>query len=181
MITGLIPLPGSAGVSEYFFTKLFYNENNPREGFYFISQVTEGEAVTFRSASYSLTVSALLLWRSITFIFPIVTAGFTTAFYRASPKEEIKNREDLPNRGTFVALQNETYVMRKEEVDALVHTASLSRKAILARMTGRKLTGDKEKKDAPKKRTTKKEDTAPINVKAVDYSEVDIKEEDDSI
>nr|MCR5184826.1 flippase-like domain-containing protein [Bacilli bacterium] len=33
MITGLIPLPGSAGISEYFFAKLFYNESNPRDGF----------------------------------------------------------------------------------------------------------------------------------------------------
>ena len=38
MITGILPLPGSAGVSEFFFTKLFFNENNPEEGFYFIGR-----------------------------------------------------------------------------------------------------------------------------------------------
>lgn len=175
MITGLIPLPGSAGVSEYFFTRLFFNENSPEEGFFFISKLTAGEAVPFRSASYSLTASALLLWRSITFIIPIVAAGFTTAFYRASPKEEVEKRGDVPNRETFVALQNETYVMRKEEVEALIQTTSLSRKAILEKL--------KVKKRAPKekaKKTTQKEAT-PRNVKDADYSTVDIKDEDDSI
>lgn len=177
MITGLIPLPGSAGVSEYFFSKLFFNENAPEEGFFFISKLTAGEAVPFRSASYSLTASALLLWRSITFIIPIVAAGFTTAFYRASPKEEVEKRGDVPNRQTFVALQNETYVMRKEEVEALIATTSLSRKAILAKLSPKK-------KATTKKTTTKKkkaDEDIPEVVKEKEYSAVDIEEEDDSI
>ena len=40
MITGLIPLPGSAGVSEYFFVRLFYDEVDPEIGFYYISTGT---------------------------------------------------------------------------------------------------------------------------------------------
>ena len=178
MITGLIPLPGSAGVSEYFFTKLFFNENAPEEGFFFISKLTAGEAVPFRSASYSLTASALLLWRSITFIIPIVAAGFTTAFYRASPKEEVEKRGDVPNRQTFVALQNETYVMRKEEVEALIATTTLSRKAILAKLS------PKKNKTTTKKTTTKKkkaDEDIPEVVKEKEYSAVEIDEEDDSI
>ena len=177
MITGLIPLPGSAGVSEYFFTRLFFNENVPEEGFFFISKLTAGEAVPFRSASYSLTASALLLWRSITFIIPIVAAGFTTAFYRASPKEEVNKRGDVPNRETFVALQNETYVMRKEEVEALIQTTTLSRKAILAKLSVKKKNNNSSKKTNKKK----KEEDIPMDVKEQDYSEVDIEEEDDSI
>lgn len=175
MITGLIPLPGSAGVSEYFFTKLFYNEAIPEEGFFYISTLTPGEKVPYSSATYSMTVSALLLWRSITFIIPIVAAGFTTAFYRASPKEEISEREDLPNRHTFVALQNETYIMRKEEVDALVQTTSLSRKAILAKLTPKKKTTNSKKTNNSKKNET------PVDVQDSEYSTVDINEEDDSI
>ena len=178
MITGLIPLPGSAGVSEYFFSKLFFNENAPEEGFFFISKLTAGEAVPFRSASYSLTASALLLWRSITFIIPIVAAGFTTAFYRASPKEEVEKRGDVPNRQTFVALQNETYVMRKEEVEALIATTTLSRKAILAKLS------PKKKATTTKKTTTKKkkaDEDIPEVVKEKEYSAVEIDEEDDSI
>ena len=177
MITGLIPLPGSAGVSEYFFTRLFFNENVPEQGFFFISKLTPEEAVPFRSASYSLTASALLLWRSITFIIPIVAAGFTTAFYRASPKEEVNKRGDVPNRETFVALQNETYVMRKEEVEALIQTTTLSRKAILAKLSVKKKKNNSSKKKGKKN----KEEDIPMDVKEQDYSEVDIEEEDDSI
>ena len=164
MITGLIPLPGSAGVSEYFFVKLFYDEVDPSKGFYYISE----------GSSYSLTASALLLWRSITFIIPIVAAGFTTAFYRASPKEEVAKRGDVPNRETFVALQNETYIMRKEEVEALIQTTTLSRKAILEKLKVKK-------KDNPDKKDKRKGEEAPIRVNEHEYSEVDIKDEDDSI
>ena len=177
MITGLIPLPGSAGVSEYFFTKLFYNEVNHELGFYFVSDETAmmiKERTGYAITSSSLTASALLLWRSITFVIPIVAAGFTTAFYRASPKEEVEKRGDIPNRQTFVALQNETYVMRKEEVEALIHTTSLSRRAILNRMSG----NNKEKVN--KKNKDKSSNDLPVNVKDKDYSTVDIKEEDDS-
>ena len=175
MITGLIPLPGSAGISEYFFVKLFYNETSPEEGFFFISTLSGGGEIPYAKASYSLTVSALLLWRSITFIFPIIGAGLTTAFYRASPKEEVNARGDIPNRQTFVQLQNETYVMRKEEVEALVNTTKLSRQAILAKL---KPNSDKAKK---KKKKNEKDSNMPQSLKDQDYETVDIKDEDDSI
>ena len=169
MITGLIPLPGSAGISEYFFVKLFYNEANPSEGFFYI------ETLPIAKSSYSLTVSALLLWRSITFIFPIIAAGLTTAFYRASPKEEVTKRGDIPNRQTFVNLQNETYVMRKEEVEALVNTTKLSRQAILAKL---KPNPNKAKR---KKKKDENDNNMPQSMKDQDYETVDIKDEDDSI
>ena len=175
MVTGLIPVPGSAGVSEYFFTKLFFNENNPAEGFFFISELTLGEKVPYASVSSSLTVSALLLWRSITFIIPITVAGITTAFYRASPKDEVNERGDIPNRRTFVALQKETYVMRKEEVDKLIETMTLSRKAIL-----QKLKGNSKDKHKPEKKP-KEDSKSPRSVEDSEYSTVDIKDEDDSI
>lgn len=176
MITGLIPLPGSAGVSEYFFTKLFYNEANPALGFYFSSIVTEGENVVYSAASSSMTLSALLLWRSITFILPILVAGIVTAFYRASPKEEVYKRGDVPNRQTFVALQNETYVMRKEEVDALIETQTLSHKAVLMKLRGmNKTKSNKHKKEK------NVDDVSVGNVNDDEYSTVEIKDEDDSI
>ena len=181
MVTGLIPVPGSAGVSEYFFTKLFYNETIPEEGFYFIRDISFNEKVPYSSASYSLTVSALLLWRSITFIIPITVAGLTTAFYRASPKDEVRARGDIPNRNTFVALQNETYVMRKEEVDKLVETMTLSRKAILNKLKGnnkdKRKISDKDKKASNRKINK----PSPRNVDDDEYSTVDILDEDDSI
>ena len=176
MITGILPLPGSAGVSEFFFTKLFYNESFPEEGFYFVDYIEKAGAST-EAASYSLTVSSLLLWRSITFIFPIIVAGLTTAFYRASPKSELDAKGDLPSRETFVALQRETYVMRKEEVEALVHTTRLSRQAILKKLTPGL---NKSKKNPPKKKNNKDVDES-IQVQNEDYKTVDIKDEDDSI
>ena len=170
MITGLIPLPGSAGVSEYFFNALFYKADDPKLGFFYIQGVDLNET---RSLSSSLSLSALLLWRSITFIIPILVAGLTTAFYRASPKNEVRERGDIPNRETFVALQNETYVMRKEEVEALVETTTLSRKAVLKLLKG----GNKNKKE----KKNKKVDDTPEMIKEDEYSTVDIKDEDDSL
>ncbi len=173
MITGIIPIPGSAGVSEYVFTMLFVNKKDPAAGFYFVnewSQTFDTNISGFFPKSEALAVSCLLLWRSITFIIPIVVAGLTTAFYRASPKEEARERDDLPNRETFVALQNETYVMRKEEVDALVHTQTLNRQAILKKMT------EGKKNRQPK--NNKKSKPVPKNVEDDDYNELDISDED---
>lgn len=171
MITGIIPVPGSAGVSEYVFKLLFVNMSSPEEGFFFIQEVTAGEKVLYAKASESLAVSALLLWRSITFIIPIIAAGITTAFYRASPKDEVEKRGDIPDRETFVLLQNETYVMRKEEVDALVHTTNLSRKAILTRLTG----NNKAKKTKNKKES----EVTPRRVNDDEYNEIDVSDEEE--
>ena len=170
MITGIIPIPGAAGVSEYVFTMLFVNKNNPSDGFYFVGEWSPSGG--YFPKSEALAVSCLLLWRSITFIIPIIVAGLTTAFYRASPKEEARQREDLPNRETFVALQNETYVMRKEEVEALVHTQTLNRQAIIEKMT-------KGRKSTSKSKKTKKEKPLPKNVKDDDYNELDINDDED--
>ena len=175
MITGLIPVPGSAGVSEYVFKMLFVNMSKPAEGFFYTEVDTIGETVQYAKASESLAVSALLLWRSITFIIPIIVAGLTTAFYRASPKEEVEKRGDIPNRETFVALQNETYVMRKEEVEALVHTTSFSRRAVLLRMKG----NNKDKSTKSGETKTKKVDRSPRSVKDAEYKSIEVTEEDD--
>lgn len=170
MITGIIPIPGAAGVSEYVFTMLFVNKNNPSDGFYFVGEWSPSGG--YFPKSEALAVSCLLLWRSITFIIPIIVAGLTTAFYRASPKEEARQREDLPNRETFVALQNETYVMRKEEVEALVHTQTLNRQAIIEKMT-------KGRKSNTKSKKNNKVKPLPKNVKDDDYNELDINDDDE--
>ena len=173
MITGIIPIPGSAGVSEYVFKMLFVNTKSPSDGFYFMGDFTPGESYPYAAKSEALAVSCLLLWRSITFIIPIVVAGLTTAFYRASPKEEARQREDLPNRETFVALQNETYVMRKEEVDAIIHTQTLNRQTIVKKLTeGRKNRPSKNKKNNKNK-------PLPKNVEDDDYNELDINDDED--
>ena len=138
MVTQLIPIPGAAGVSEYFFAKLFVNTNNPETGFFY--------AVGGAKDSLALCQASLLMWRFFTFILPLIVAGFVTAFYRSSPKNEAHLRGELPNRKTFVNLQEETYVSRQEQLSTMVETTRLSRAAILA-----KLKPKKKRKRKPKK------------------------------
>ena len=109
MITGLIPSPGSSGVSELFFSLCF--------------------------ANYYMTVpqmtAAQILWRTSTFHVLLLVGGLTAAFYRASPKEETYRA----NRQTFIDLQLETYEERKKSSDTLFETAKLSRKEIQRKLT----------------------------------------------
>lgn len=167
MVTGLIPIPGSAGVSEYFFYILFLNKNDPSAGFFY----KDFGAATVAECE-SMTKAALVIWRSMTFIIPLVAAGFVTAFYRASPQKDVEARGEYANRGTFINLQRETYVMRKEEVETLVATTRLSRQAIRE-----KLLGTKKKKTSSTK--SKKKNSTPNNVSVRGYSEMDITDDDD--
>ena len=108
MATGLIPLPGGAGVSEYFFNIIFQN--------YYASQ--------------AVTSAAQIIWRFSTFHIVLLVAGIVAATYRSSPKNEIHHA----NRKTFVTMQLETYEVRKASADTMFETASLSRKEIQARL-----------------------------------------------
>ena len=108
MVTGLIPLPGSAGVSELFYTYLF-------------SGMFLGEGVLN---------SSQILWRTATFHIVLIVSGFVAAFYRSRPKESIH----YANRKTFVDLQLETFDERKKSADTLYETRQLSRKEIQRRL-----------------------------------------------
>ena len=130
MVTGLIPVPGSVGVSEYAFYQLFVNGNDVTKGFFYV-----GEGIVDRvEASKSLCKAALIIWRAITFSIPLLIAGFVSAFYRASPKDEAHLHGDLPNRETFVALQNETFIQRQAEVINAEETNRLSRTAVIEKL-----------------------------------------------
>jgi len=104
MVTGLIPLPGSAGVSEYFFLIIF-------NGFF---------------NSTGNTIAAQIIWRTASFHLVVLFAGLVTAFYRSSPKEHLEKAD----RQTFIDLQLQTYEERKRSADTLYETARLSRKDI---------------------------------------------------
>lgn len=104
MVTGLLPLPGSAGVSEYFFLIIF-------NGFY---------------DTYANTIAAQIIWRAASFHLVVLVAGLVTAFYRSSPKEHLEKAD----RQTFIDLQLQTYEERKRSADTLYETARLSRKEI---------------------------------------------------
>ena len=160
MITGLIPIPGSAGVSEFVFYNLFMNEKNLKEGFFCIMV----DGVPDASATRALCRSALLLWRSSTFVIPITIGGLVAAFYRSSPKNEVHISGDIPNRQTFYSLQKETYVERYAEVESLVETTKLSREAVLQKLKP-------AKKPKPKKKTPK---PTPADISQNEYDEVDL-------
>ncbi len=164
MVTGLIPVPGSAGVSEYFFYQLFVNSARPEKGFFWcgsIDPITLEGIVDQAVASKALCKAALIIWRSITFSLPLLIAGFVSAFYRASPKDEAHLHGDLPNRETFVALQNETFIQRQAEVINAEQTNRLSRTAVIERLKSLNKKRNSSKK--PKQLSDSEYDDVNIN------------------
>ncbi len=123
MVTGIIPLPGSAGISEIFYTYVFSN---------------------FFSNDKALISSSMILWRTATFHVVMVISGLVAAFYKSRPKESFH----YANRETFVTLQLETYDERKRSADTMYETASLSRKEIQKKL--RETTGNIFGKKKPK-------------------------------
>ena len=167
MITGLIPIPGSAGVSEFVFYKLFMNERELTEGFFI---VYDAAGIPDLEATSTLARSALLVWRSSTFVIPIIIGGLVTAFYRSSPKNDATIKGEMPNRQTLFSLQQATFVERSTEVASLVETSKLSREAIIE-----KLKPKKRKKPAKKKPVER-----PANLEKQDYDEYEIDDLEDN-
>ncbi len=122
MVTGLIPLPGSAGVSELFYYYLFFDffQKNP-----------------------AATAATQILWRTATFHLVMLVTGFFAAFYRSRPKEGIHHA----NRKTFLTLQLETYDERRRSADAIYETRGLSRKEIQRQLRDAGLYQNKEDSD----------------------------------
>ena len=83
LLTSIIPIPGGAGISEYFFSSFFKNYYN----------------------SEAMIVAAQIVWRFTTFTFVILVSGLVTALYRASPKDQFHQA----NRKNFVTLQYATF------------------------------------------------------------------------
>ena len=123
MVTGLLPIPGSAGVSELFFNTIF--------GGFFHATVQGG--VQIRSVNENM-MAAQLLWRIATFYLVFIISGFVAALYRSRGEE--RNRAVYPSRQTFVDLQMMTYEERRRSVDTLYETRQLSKKAIRSRLKG---------------------------------------------
>ena len=167
MITGLIPIPGSAGVSEFVFYNLFMNERDLTAGFFI---VYDAAGIPDLEATSTLCRSALLVWRSSTFVIPITIGGLVTAFYRSSPKNDATIPGEMPNRQTFFSLQQATFVERSTEVDALVETSKLSREAILEKLR------PKKKNKTPKKKSY---DT-PADLEKQDYDEYELDDVEDN-
>lgn len=133
MATELIPIPGSAGVAEAFYATLF------SPGFNVVDGTT---ASSFAAASQ-------IIWRTITFHFPLIISGFVTAFYKGKPgKEEIRQVSEKGGITSYMTLQIETIDERKKTYDTYYTTQSLNKNEI-----------DKWRKNKDKKKSkTKKED-----------------------
>ena len=238
MATGLIPIPGSAGVSEFVFRSLFCAlPATPSSSFYFISagdvvysnsfnelltdtskfewffnsikshisglenetliSFYDGQVKALQGQSFadlandnlvrqfiiaysdyressSLASAAMVMWRSVTFIIPLAVAGFVTAFYRASPKNENVDSENLPNRRTLVALRNETYVERVQMAETMIETSKLTRESIRQRL---KFLANRDRRRARERR--RKEIEEENNNMNNDYRNVNINKNDD--
>lgn len=158
MVTGLIPIPGSAGVSELFFYQLFDKE--------FFGPVN----------GVSTTAAGQLIWRTLTFTLPLIVSGLVSAFYRGSPKEEIGRRE--LNHATFVNLQRETQIERNKSMEQVYETNRLTRQAIMSSL---KLRDKKEREEAKKKREEEKKrqrESMPIDT-TEGWNEMNIGDDDD--
>lgn len=131
MITGLIPLPGSAGVSELFFNAIF-------NGFYVETQaVVNGSLMITRNASSNI-VAAQILWRVATYHLVVIISGLVASLYHSRPKENYT----YANRQTFVNLQLDTYEERRHSVDTMFETRQLSRSAIRKKVVSSVLAKD---------------------------------------
>ncbi len=128
MATGLVPIPGAAGISEYFFSTIFSK--------YYIS-------------SY-VTTAAQIIWRFSTFHIVLLVSGIVAATYRSSPKNQVHHA----NRRSFVTLQYQTYTERKASADTMYSTSSLSAKAVQERLRflNKKENEEKKKKEKPPKK-----------------------------
>ncbi len=146
MCAGIIPLPGQAGISEYFFYYLYH-------AFF--------ESHTPESLAYNIEANinaAQILWRTMTFYIVLLVGGVVAALYRGHPHDEVQ----FANRQTFVDLQLATFDERKRSADTLYETKQLSRKEIQKRLAISAGFGDakkgegKEKLEKPRKERFKR-------------------------
>ncbi|MBR4811817.1 MAG: flippase-like domain-containing protein, partial [Bacilli bacterium] len=120
MVSGLVPLPGGAGISEIVYNSMF-------NGFFVETYaVTETGLSVIRTPSANV-MSTQILWRIATFYFVLIASGIVAALYHSRGQGE-----QLPyaSRQTFVDLQLQTYDQRKLSSETLYETRQLSRKAI---------------------------------------------------
>lgn len=119
MITGLIPLPGSAGVSEIVFGILFGSSSN-----YFASEFYSKGGLNI----------LLLVWRFGTFYIPFIINGIVAATYKTRGIPYKERVIPVGNRKTMLTIQMETYVERKASSDTIYETKALERRELLNKL-----------------------------------------------
>lgn len=128
MVTGLIPLPGSAGISEIVFASLFGPSSNYYSDNFYL---------------YGGLNIILLVWRFGTFYIPFIINGLFAATYKTRGLPVKDRIIPVGNRKTMLTIQLETYTERKASSDTLYETKALERKQILDKI----MRHDKNKKN----------------------------------
>ncbi len=117
MATGLIPLPGSAGVSEFVFERLYGATSGffPAQNFY----------------DHGGSQMVLLFWRFITFYIPFFINGVVAATYKT---RGIHSKDGIfvppADRKTMLTIQFETIEERKENINEPISLIDKERKKI---------------------------------------------------
>lgn len=125
MVTGLVPIPGSSGISEYVFVKLFSN--------YYDKTFIEQGGLN----------AAMLLWRFMSFHIPFLISGIVSATYKT--RGIPRNERFIPSdRKTFVTVQLETLDERKVSSDNVYETSVIEREELMKKLKIKKKKKDKE-------------------------------------
>ena len=100
MMTGLIPIPGSAGVSEFVFSRIFSK--------FFTAEFISNGGLNL----------VTLLWRFGTFYIPFIICGFVAALYQSRGLKGVDRFYSVGNsKKTFLTIQIQTYDERKYTSD----------------------------------------------------------------
>lgn len=134
LITHVIPIPGSAGISELFFNTLFVTSNNATAtNSFFFKAVYDSAGIIDQNAtniaSQELTTAATILWRIVSYLLPLIISAIVTGLIKFNPADEEIGGE-LPTRQTFIALQQKTMDVRYEELETMINTSVLTKKQI---------------------------------------------------
>lgn len=128
MCAGIIPLPGLAGVSEYFYNVIY--SDFLAYTILYPTYTKESLPLTDPTTTPAILVSSLLnasqiLWRTVTFHAVTLITGIVSAVYHPRNHDEAIQ---APNRQTFVDLQLATFDERKKTSDLMYQTKTMSRK-----------------------------------------------------
>lgn len=136
MVTGLVPIPGAAGVSELFYAAMFND--------FFVETYAAGPngLTVIRSASANM-MTTQILWRFTTFYLILLVSGLVASLYHSKPHETYRRA----TRQTYMDLRLASFEASKANFDTLYETKQLSSKTIQRRLrqsskTWGLLTGD---------------------------------------
>ncbi|MDY2727664.1 MAG: lysylphosphatidylglycerol synthase transmembrane domain-containing protein [Candidatus Onthovivens sp.] len=115
LISGIIPIPGGAGISEFIFNSLF-------SGYYSEEFVSNGGCK-----------AAMLLWRMFTYYIPFLISAFVAFTYKGKGVKKEDRLYSLDNK-TFVTLQLDAIEEKNNNNSPRHWTKSIDRNEIIERL-----------------------------------------------